>query len=116
MKKTRIMNTPWAASALAVAALAIPSAHAATVWNVNIGNEITPSDNFVGAAPENTPNSFWNSATPGTIAASTSYNLALNDSTNTATSATLTLTAPADFDVGYGDYAPSQGSKSSPLG
>ena len=35
----------------------------AVVWNVNMGSELTPSDNFVGAATENTQNSTWNSLT-----------------------------------------------------
>lgn len=88
MKLTRILNTPWAAAALAVTALplAIPSAHAATVWNVNIGTQITTSDNFIGAAPENTVSSTWNSVTtPATT------NQALVDSTGAASTATFTL-------------------------
>lgn len=87
--KTR---TPWGAAALAVTALTLanPSAHAATVWNVNIGDEITTSDNFIGAAPENTtPNSFWNSVTTGAPT-----NQALSDSTGATTTATLTLAVP----------------------
>jgi hypothetical protein len=68
MKRTPILNNPSAVAALVVSALAIPSAHAATVWNVNIGNEIGPGegseittgDNYVGAATENTINSTWN--------------------------------------------------------
>jgi hypothetical protein len=40
----RILNLPRAAAVVAALALASPSTHAApTVWNVNIGNEITPS-------------------------------------------------------------------------
>ena len=93
-------RTPWGAAALAVTALALanPSAHAATVWNVNIGSEITTSDNFVGAAPENTvPNSFWNSAVP--TDPFTSFAMALADSTGTASTATLTLTGTVA--IGY---------------
>lgn len=93
MKLTRILNTPWAAAALAVTALplAIPSAHAATVWNVNIGTQITTSDNFIGAAPENTVSSTWNSVTtPAPV------NQALVDSTGAASAATLTLGGGAD--------------------
>jgi hypothetical protein len=42
-----------------------PETNVSRVWNVNIGNQITTSDNFAGAAVENTtPNSFWNSVTP----------------------------------------------------
>jgi PEP-CTERM motif len=94
MKKTRILNTPWVAAALAVAALAIPSAHAATVWNVNMGGEISTSDNFAGAATENTvPNSFWNSITGSNLGSTlvTPTVFSLNDSTNTSTTVTLTM-------------------------
>ncbi|MCF7674155.1 MAG: PEP-CTERM sorting domain-containing protein [Akkermansiaceae bacterium] len=84
MKNTRILNTPWAAAALAVTALAIPSAHSATVWNVNIGSEIDTSDNFVGAAPENTVNSTWNSVGNTNL-------LPLVDSTGAAGTVTVQL-------------------------
>jgi hypothetical protein len=40
-----------------------------TVWNVNIGWEVTTSDNYVGAAPENTQNSTWNSINSITVPA-----------------------------------------------
>jgi hypothetical protein len=103
MKRTRILNTPWAAAGLAVAALTLanPSAHAATVWNVNIGTELTTSDNFAGAAPENTvPNSFWNSVTTATPT-----NQALSDSTGAASMATLTLTPPGGIAMNYGNFA-----------
>lgn len=33
------------------------------VWNVNIGNNIDETDDYVGAAPQNTTNSTWNSIT-----------------------------------------------------
>ena len=69
------------------AAFPFSSAHAAPVWNVNIGTELTTSDNFIGAAPENTVNSFWNSVTTANPAA-----MPLAISTGTASSATLTLT------------------------
>ncbi|MFK7790610.1 MAG: PEP-CTERM sorting domain-containing protein [Phycisphaeraceae bacterium] len=47
----------------AVAALALASStSAATVWNVNMGNNVDASDEFLGAAPENTT-STWNSIT-----------------------------------------------------
>ena len=38
--------------------LAILSVRTAPVRNVNIGEEITTTDHFAGAAPENTTNSF----------------------------------------------------------
>ena len=97
MKTTRILNTPWVAAALAVTALAIPSARSATVWNVNIGNQITPSDNFAGAAPENTvPNSFWNS-----VLSATPTNQALLNSAGVATTTKLTLAPPAGKTMNY---------------
>ena len=68
MKRT---NTTLNLAAVAASALALTglSANAATtVWNVNVGaatgpaggNEITTTDNYVGAATENTANSTWN--------------------------------------------------------
>jgi hypothetical protein len=100
--KSRI---PWGAAALAVTALTLtyPSADATTVWNVNIGTELTTSDNFAGAAPENTvPNSFWNSVTTATPT-----NQALSDSTGAASTVTLTLTPPGPMN--YADFAPVTG-------
>lgn len=45
----------------AVLSIAGLTAEASTVWNVNFGKDrITPTDNFVGAASENTQNSTWN--------------------------------------------------------
>jgi len=101
--KTR---TPWGAAALAVTALILanPSAHASLVWNVNIGTELTPSDNFIGAAPENTLNSTWNSVTTATPT-----NQALVDSTGAASTATLTLTPPSGIPMNYGSFAPVTG-------
>ncbi|MCF7731604.1 MAG: hypothetical protein K9N23_07945 [Akkermansiaceae bacterium] len=84
-----------ATAALAALALANPSAHAVPVWNVNIGTELTPSDNFTGAAPENTANSFWNSVTTANPTA-----MPLADSTETVSSATLTLTGSFQFTDG----------------
>jgi hypothetical protein len=100
---TRIMNMPRAAAALAALAFANPSAHAApAVWNVNIGDQVTTSDNFAGAAVENTtPNSFWNSVT------TTPTGLALNDSTEAATTATLTMSAVAG--LGFGNQTLNSG-------
>ena len=93
-------------AALAALALANTPAHA-TVWNVNIGNEITTSDNFAGAAAENTPNSFWNSVTIGTPT-----NQTLSDSTGATTTATLTLAVPVrvpPLTINPAGYAPVTG-------
>jgi hypothetical protein len=100
---TRILNMPRAAAAVAALTLAIPSAHAApTVWNVNIGNQVTTSDNFAGAAVENTmPNSFWNSVT------TTPTGFALKDSTEATTTATLTMSAGAG--LGFGNQTLNSG-------
>ena len=100
-----ITSSDWfrASAALAVLTLASTLAHAAPVWNVNIGSEITTSDNFAGAAPENTaPNSFWNSVTTATPS-----NQALSDSTGAASAATLTLTPPGPMN--FGGHAPVTG-------
>jgi hypothetical protein len=56
-----------------------------TVWNVNMGGQITTADNYVGAASENTPNSTWNR-----VASVPQTNMALKDSTG-ATTAGVTL-------------------------
>lgn len=64
---------------------------ASKVWNVNFGSEITTTDNFTGAAAENTANSFWNSVPVQSI--TTSYLLTLKDSTNASGTVTMTLTA-----------------------
>lgn len=95
----------WASATAALAALILTStsAHAAPVWNVNIGNEITTSDNFVGAAAENTANSFWNS-----VLTATPTNQVLSDSTGASSTATLTLTAGSQ-PISYGGYAPVTG-------
>lgn len=77
-------------SMLAATLAGVGSANA-TVWNVNIGqgtepggaNEITTADNFVGAAIENTANSYWNPLTEAQTG------LALRDSTNASTGVTL---------------------------
>ena len=95
-----------ALAALAALALANTPAHA-TVWNVNIGNEINTSDNFAGAAAENTPNSFWNSVTIGTPT-----NQTLSDSTGATTTATLTLAVPLrvpPLTINPAGYAPVTG-------
>jgi hypothetical protein len=71
------------------------------VWNVNIGNQITTDDNFLGAAAENTTNSFWNSVT---TANPTGFALADSAGSGSA-GVTLTLTGPTSF----GDFAPITG-------
>jgi hypothetical protein len=104
--RTRILNIPWAAAAVAALALASTPAYAApTVWNVNIGPKITTSDNFVGAAPENTVNSTWNHATPNNPF--TSYSIPLADSTGAASTATLSLAGTVDinYSENYPDIA-----------
>ena len=66
------------------------------VWNVNIGNNIDQSDNFIGAAPENTLNSAWNSVMTNVTA------MTLADSTGSGSAGvTLDLTSG-----NYGGYAP----------
>jgi hypothetical protein len=67
-----------------VLALSAASANAAMVWNVNIGTEIDSTDNFVGAATENTANSTWNS-----VPSADQTGMALKDSTDAATGVTL---------------------------
>jgi hypothetical protein len=75
--------------ALAALALTDMPAHAApTVWNVNIGTEITTSDNYVGAAPENTANSTWNSF----VAADLPNPKSLLDSTGASSAVTFRVT------------------------
>ncbi len=60
------------------------------VWNVNIGNEITTSDNFKGAATENTTtNSTWNSV----INPLPKTNVALVTSSGLASPARLDISA-----------------------
>jgi hypothetical protein len=73
-------------------------ASAATVWNVNIGNgiasgqgfDITPGDNYVGAATENTANSTWNAVNNGSATN-------LVDSTGAASLVTIDLSDNASF-------------------
>jgi hypothetical protein len=89
--KTRIPSIFRAASMVAVLALTSPPAHAApAVWNVNIGDDVTTSDNFAGAAVENTtPNSFWNSF----VAADLPSAKVLADPSGNPTSVTMQVTA-----------------------
>jgi hypothetical protein len=98
MKKTIKTRTLWVAAAVAVTALtlAIPSAYATTVWNINVGDssvsstrQITTSDNYIGAAPENTANSTWNAISVSNNAVTTPGTVALV--TSTAASSTVTI-------------------------
>lgn len=57
-KRLRPLRSTLAIASLAALAFAHPSALAGPVWNVNIGTELTTGDNFTGAAPENTANSY----------------------------------------------------------
>ena len=59
------------------------------VWNVNIGAQLTTSDNYLGAATENTTNSTWNSV----VNPLPKTNLPLVDSTNATTPVTLDISA-----------------------
>ena len=93
MKLTNLVfRLARSASSLAALALANPSAHAApTVWNVNIGSDVTTSHNFVGAAPENTtPNSFWNSFVEADLPSAK----VLADPSGNPTPVTMSVTAP----------------------
>jgi hypothetical protein len=95
MERNIIKHSPWfrATAIFAGLTLANTVAHAAPVWNVNIGNEITTSDNFFGAAPENTANSFWNS-----VVTATPSGFALADSNgSTAAGLSLTIAGPTQF-------------------
>ena len=102
--RKRLHSPRWvlATAALTALALANLSAHAGPVWNVNIGTELTTGDNFTGAAPENTANSFWNS-----VLTATPSNQTLADSTGAASTVTLTLTPPGPMN--YGGFAPVTG-------
>jgi hypothetical protein len=63
--KARDMSSNETTASAPASATTDPETNVSRVWNVNIGNQITTSDNFAGAAVENTtPNSFWNSVTP----------------------------------------------------
>ena len=85
------------------------SAFAATVWNVNIGGpvgsgatyEITPGENYQGAATENTANSVWNPVnSPGPTA--------LLTSTGAASGASIAVTTPAGG-IGFNSTAGTTG-------
>lgn len=100
VKRTHILNTPWAAAAVAVTALTLasPPAHAATVWNINLGDssvsssrQITTGDNYIGAAAENTANSTWNAITVGNNVVTTTGTVALVTSTGTTSTVTVNI-------------------------
>jgi hypothetical protein len=102
MKLNQQMKTILPLAAFAGLALTVGSADAATVWNVNVGTEIDSTDNFVGAAAENTVSSTWNS-----IASSDVTGMALDDSTgDDAAGVTLDFaTVRAGGGAIYGTYA-----------
>ncbi|MCH7228953.1 PEP-CTERM sorting domain-containing protein [Haloferula sp. A504] len=82
-------------------ALTVMTAGGATVWNVNVGNtvnsthQITTTDNYVGAATENTANSVWNGITGSTT-------VTLADSTgSTSAGVTFTVTPAAGSAVNF---------------
>ncbi|MCH7228954.1 hypothetical protein [Haloferula sp. A504] len=78
-----------------------PDPASGQVWNVNIGDSIDESDDFVGAAPENIGNSSWNSVTQANYT-----DLPLADSTgSTAWGVTMDLIGA----ITYGNFAPLTG-------
>ncbi len=82
-----------AAVALAAVALTNTPAHAGPVWNVNFTNQITTTENFVGAATENTANSTWNKI-GGAANSLPVTGMALADSTGVTTAGvTINLSA-----------------------
>ncbi len=90
-------------------ALTILTAGGATVWNVNVGNtvnsthQITTTDNYVGAATENTANSVWNGITGSTT-------VTLADSTgSTSAGVTFTVTAAAGSAVNFSNTSSTVG-------
>ncbi len=78
-----------------------PDPASGQVWNVNIGDGIDETDDYVGAAPENIANSTWNSVTQGNYT-----DLLLSDSTgSTAWGVTMDLIGS----LTYGGFAPLTG-------
>lgn len=81
-------STAVSAPASATTSAASPS----TVWNVQlasqVGNQISPADNFIGAASENTAGSSWNR-----IASLPQTNMALVDSTSANLGVALDMTS-----------------------
>lgn len=98
---------------LAVLSMAAQTIEAQTVWNVNVGsnvssgggNEITTNDNYIGAATENTFNSTWNGITSeGTKA--------LADSTgDSSAGVTCTMTANAGSAIDFAGQGLTAGDK-----
>ena len=90
---------------LAILSLACLAADASPVWNVNVGNstgtgqafEITTTDNYVGAAAENTANSTWN-------AVSSTSTAILADSTGSSSAGvTFKITPDAASAIDFGN-------------
>ncbi|MCF7674158.1 MAG: tandem-95 repeat protein, partial [Akkermansiaceae bacterium] len=86
---TRVFTVTRNTDFAVVNAITIAKVGSPKVWNVNIGSELTTSDNFIGAATENTANSTWNNV--GIVT-----NQALVDSTGAAGTVTLTFGGGAD--------------------
>lgn len=78
-------------------------AHSATVWNVNLGDasvsstrQITTTDNYIGAAAENTANSTWNTISVTNDSVTTSGTIALSTSAGATSSVTLNISSGAN--------------------
>lgn len=78
-------------------------AHSATVWNVNLGDssvsstrQITTTDNYIGAAAENTANSTWNTLSVTNNSVTTTGTIALSTSTGATSSVTLNISSGAN--------------------
>ena len=102
MEMEMFKKTLMTSAVLAITATG--SASAATVWNVNTGDnngsgqthEITTLDNYVGAATENTASSSWN-------AVSSSSTVTLADSSgSTSAGVTLSISEALDSTIGFG--------------
>lgn len=94
---------------ISVFAIMATTARGATVWNVNVGDtvnttdQITTTDNYVGAATENTANSVWNGITSSAMAT-------LADSTgNTSRGVTFTITPAAGSGISFSHTANTAG-------
>lgn len=78
--------------ASAPASATTSAASQSTVWNIQLasqaGNQISPADNFIGAASENTASSTWNR-----VATLPQSDMALKDSTGANTAVTLDMTS-----------------------
>lgn len=78
-------------------------AHCATVWNVNLGDtavsgtrQITTSDNYVGAASENTANSTWNAISVANNVVTTTGAVSLVTSAGSTSTVTLSISGGAN--------------------